>query len=156
MKQILLYNHLDFSWFNLFVNRVHQVKADKMDFQETQLVSHLWMIMEIKIILPRSLDTIFKKPIQSRGVNLRATVVISVSAFAWNWPASGTVAIREILAFIECYVLYLLTFKPILAKSRDSKLMVTKVSWIIRKISTKHLPITQDLIFKLPRLTVHH
>ena len=104
------------------------MKADKMDFQETQLVSHLWMIMEIKIILLRSLDTIFKKPIQSRGVNLRPTVVISVSAFVWNLPTSGTVAIREIVAFIECYVPYLLTFKPILAKSRDPKLMVTKVS----------------------------
>ena len=56
MKQVLLYKHLDISWFHLFIDRVHQVKADKMDFQETQLVSHLWMIMEMKIILLRSLD----------------------------------------------------------------------------------------------------
>ena len=74
MKYFLLYKHLDFSWFNLFINRVHQVKADKMDFQETQLVSHLWMIMEIKIILLRSLDTIFKKPIQSRGLVKQVTL----------------------------------------------------------------------------------
>ena len=45
------------------------MKVDKMDFQETQLVSHLLMIMEIKIIIVRSVDSIFKKPIQSRGIN---------------------------------------------------------------------------------------
>ena len=51
--------------------------------------------------------------------------------------------------FLFNFLPYLFAYKPILAISRDPKLVTTK-------IPLKHLPVSWDLIFKLKNLTTHH